>query len=204
MFHATLYYEQGRHFRWAIPVASLAVMMIPGLLVVGINRLWPGLGRPTPAQFTGRIQQVGKILRAGPGDPYAGKKLFASTCAGCHVLFAAGGHVGPDLTAYQRSDVEALVRNVVDPGAEVREGYEAFEVETKDERSLTGFIVERDERVVVLRGLDGQNVSLQRADIAELKAASASLMPEGLLDQMTGQQVRDLFAYLRSTQPLTK
>jgi len=38
-----LYYEQGRHFRWAVPVANPAVMMIPGLLVVGVNRLLPGL-----------------------------------------------------------------------------------------------------------------------------------------------------------------
>src|SRR3954447_13840204 len=46
VFHATLYYEQGRHFRWVVPVATLAVMMVPGLLVAGANRLRPGLVSP--------------------------------------------------------------------------------------------------------------------------------------------------------------
>ena len=53
-----------------------------------------------------------------------------------------------------------------------------------------------------LRGLDGQNVTLTRAEIQEMKAAGASLMPEGLLDAFDEKQVRDLFAYLSITQPL--
>ena len=75
-------------------------------------------------------------------------------------------------------------------------------VETKDERSLTGFLVARDPKLVVLRGLDGQNITLDPANILELKAAGMSLMPEGLLDPLSEQQIRDLFAYLRGTQPL--
>ncbi|MGP0063555.1 MAG: sulfatase-like hydrolase/transferase [Isosphaeraceae bacterium] len=43
VFHATLYYEQGRHFRWVVPVANLAVLMVPGLLIAVANRLRPGL-----------------------------------------------------------------------------------------------------------------------------------------------------------------
>ncbi len=42
LFHASLYYQQGRHFRWAVPLANLAILMIPGLLVAGMNRLRPG------------------------------------------------------------------------------------------------------------------------------------------------------------------
>ena len=54
----------------------------------------------------------------------------------------------------------------------------------------------------MLRSLDGQTISLPRKDITEMKAAGLSLMPEGLIDQLNDQQIRDLFAYLRSTQPL--
>src|SRR3954451_23256077 len=49
VFHATLYYEQGRHFRWIMPVASLAVMLIPGVAVAVLNRVRPGLIRFRPA-----------------------------------------------------------------------------------------------------------------------------------------------------------
>ena len=56
----------------------------------------------------------------------------------------------------------------------------------------------------MLRGLDGNNVVLRRGEISELKPAGLSLMPEGLLDGLAEQQVRDLFAYLRSSQPLNE
>ena len=75
-------------------------------------------------------------------------------------------------------------------------------METKDGRSLAGFLVEQDDRTIVLRGLDNQNVTLARADLEELKVAGMSLMPEGLMDGFNDEQTRALFAYLRSTQPL--
>ena len=167
-----------------------------------IPKLWPNAGRPTTETMQLQIQRLGGVLRAGKGDPYAGQKLFNSTCASCHTLFARGGHVGPDLTTYRRGDVEALLLHIVNPSAEIREGFENVLIETRDDRSLTGFLVERDPRIVVLRGLDGQNIVLEQKNIVEMRAAGLSLMPEGLLDAMTEQQARDLFAYLRSTQPL--
>ena len=168
-----------------------------------IDKQWPH-ARALSEDGEKKFRRYSDLVRNGAADPYSGKKLFLATCSGCHTLFAVGGNAGPDLTAYQRSDVNALLRAVIDPSAEIREGYEAFNVETKDERSLTGFIAARDERLVVLRGLDGQNISLARTNISEMKPSALSLMPEGLLDPLSDQQVRDLFAYLRSTQPLTK
>ena len=101
-----------------------------------------------------------------------------------------------------REDIDSLLLNIINPNAEIREGYENFLVTTKDGRVINGFLVEQAPQVVVLRGLDGQNVSLTRAEIADMKNAGVSLMPEGLLDAFDDQQVRDLFAYLRTTQPL--
>lgn len=163
---------------------------------------WPGAGRPSTAAMEEQIARLGRVVRAGRGDPYAGQKLFNAACAACHKLFARGGDVGPDLTSYQRSDVDTLLLHVVNPSAEIREGYENFQMETADGRSLTGFLVRRDERLVVMRGPDGQTVSVEAKDVVELRAAGLSLMPEGLLEGLEDQQVRDLFAYLRSTQPL--
>ena len=63
-------------------------------------------------------------------------------------------------------------------------------------------VPEQDNQTVVLRGLDGQDISLERKDIKTINAQGVSLMPAGLLTEYTDDQVRDLMAYLRSTQPL--
>ncbi len=112
--------------------------------------------------------------------------------------------MGPDLTSHNRGDAGALLLAIVNPSAEIREGYESFSVETRDGRTLGGFIVEQNAERVILRGLDGQSVVVGLEEIKDLKAAGVSLMPEGLLDGLAEQQVRDLFAYLRSSQPLNE
>jgi putative heme-binding domain-containing protein len=56
--------------------------------------------------------------------------------------------------------------------------------------------------VVVLRTVEGQTTAIPRDEIENLRALPISLMPEGLLKQLTEQQLRDLFAYVRATQPL--
>jgi putative heme-binding domain-containing protein len=95
-----------------------------------------------------------------------------------------------------------MLLNVVNPSAEIREGFENYVVRTADGRMLTGFIADQDTNVVVIRGADGQNLSLSRDEIEDLRASRTSLMPDGQLKPLSDQQIRDLFAYLRSTQPL--
>ena len=167
-----------------------------------LAKIWPNTGKPTTEDMEKRIHQLAGWIRDGTGDPYAGRTLFQNTCGNCHKLFGQGASVGPDLTTYNRSDLESMLLAIVNPSAEIREGFENFSIETKDDRSLSGFVVEQNNQTIVLRGLDNQNVILARSEIASLKPAGLSLMPDGLLDNFTEQQTRDLFAYLRSTQPL--
>ena len=148
------------------------------------------------------IARIMRVVNEGQGDPYAGKRLFTATCAACHRLFNQGGDIGPDLTSGNRSDVASLLLAIVNPGAEIREGYEFLNIATRDQRSLAGFIVERGDRRLILRGVDGQNVVLQQSEIASTSPAGMSLMPEGLTAWLDSQQIRDLLAYLRSSQPL--
>ena len=89
--------------------------------------------------------------------------------------------MGPDLTAYQRTDLPNLLLNIVNPNAEVREGYEAYLVGTRDGRELVGFLADQDDQVIVLRTGDGRTVTLPRAEVESREAAGGSLMPEGLL-----------------------
>ncbi|HTL59697.1 MAG TPA: PVC-type heme-binding CxxCH protein [Candidatus Limnocylindrales bacterium] len=167
-----------------------------------VRKLWKSGPKVTTAEMKDQIASYAALIRNGEGNPYEGRKLFGMSCGLCHTLFGQGGHIGPDLTPYKRDDLDTILLNIVNPNAEIREGYETYLVTTKDGRTLSGLLADKDTHVVVLRGLDGINQTLPLEQIEEMKSAGLSLMPEGLLNGLREQQVRDLFAYLRSAQPL--
>jgi putative membrane-bound dehydrogenase-like protein len=156
----------------------------------------------SPEVVRQQLEKLTAIMNTASGNPYQGKKLFLESCGKCHKLFDDGGNIGPNLTTYKRDDLRGMLLNVVSPSAEIREGFENYLVRTADGRTLNGFIADQDPQVVVLKGADGQSISLARDDIEDMKAVKISIMPEGQLKAFTDQQIRDLFAYLRSTQPL--
>ena len=168
------------------------------------RKIWGTEKRQTTGEMQVEIDRVAKILGAGSSSPYEGIKVFNMACATCHRLFNQGGQIGPDLTAFKRDDLPNMLLNIVNPNAEIREGYVNYLVTTKDGRALSGFLADEDKQVVVIRGIDGASITVPRAQIAEMKPAGFSLMPEGLLAGLDEQQTRDLFAYLRSAQPLVR
>lgn len=156
----------------------------------------------TTAEMLAQVESLKGVLSVGTGNPYNGRKLFMGNCGKCHLLFNQGGRIGPDLTGYKRDDIHTMLVNVVNPSAQIREGFENYVLITTDGRILTGFIADQDARVVVIKGADGQTTIIPRSDIEELAASPKSLMPEGALKDFKEQEIRDLFAYLRATQPL--
>ena len=151
-----------------------------------------------------RIENIRALLATKAGDAYKGEPLFMARCGVCHTLFFKGGKIGPDLTAYQRDDLGTMLVSIVDPNAEIREGFENYVITTKDGRALSGFLAERDANTVVLRGFDGIDIRLAQHDISEMKPTGVSLMPEGVTEGLTDDEIRHLFAYLRQSQPITK
>jgi len=196
--------DEGRINRDAVSQDALQKMRAYSnpRIVELLRKHWGKERVETTADMKRQIEQYAATIRNGAGDPYEGRKLFGMSCGLCHKLFGQGGQIGPDLTPYKRDELSTVLLNVVNPSAEIREGYETYLVSTKDGRTLSGFLADKDNRVVVLRGVDGVNMVLAQDQIAEMKSTGVSLMPVGLLNALTDQQVRDLFAYLRSTEPL--
>ncbi|MEZ6074374.1 MAG: c-type cytochrome [Pirellulaceae bacterium] len=156
-----------------------------------------------PADAQQRIEQVRDVLGEGTGNPYAGEALFMERCAACHKLFFKGGNVGPDLTPYQRGNLDTLLVSVISPSLEIREGFEYMTLITVDGRILTGFVVDQDNQIITLRVKAGEDIRIERKDVEDIAPVGRSLMPDGVLDGMTDQQLRDFFAYLRISQPIT-
>jgi putative heme-binding domain-containing protein len=183
-------------------IARKILLLGDDTLSASAREIWGDLGGESTEHLRQAVQRLEGIIAAGSGNPYTGKEIYLQSCGKCHTLFDSGGDVGPNLTSYQRGDLRSMLTAVVDPSAEVREGYETYLALMLDGRVVTGFLVDRDDRVVVLRGADGRNEVLPQDEIEELAGVPQSVMPAGLLDPLSDQQVRDLFAYLRSTQPL--
>ena len=166
------------------------------------EKLFGKISAASATELQGRIDQLVSVIAEASGNPYDGKQLYLKHCGKCHQLFTDGGNIGPNLTSYKRDDLQYMLLNVVNPSIAIREGFENYAVFTLDGRTLTGFVDDQDSRVVVLRGNDGQRTVINRDDIDEMQAIPRSIMPEGILKTLKEQEIRDLFAYLRVTQPL--
>ena len=145
-----------------------------------------------------QVEKYGKIYRAGgsqPGDARQGRAVFTRICQQCHTLFDTGGKVGPDLTGSNRGDLDYILQNMVDPNAVIPNDYRASTLETKDDRVITGIVQAQDDNSVTIITAN-ETVTVPRNEIRSLKQNELSMMPEGLLDALNEQEVRDLIYYL--------
>ena len=172
-------------------------------LLERLTKIYPVSGSIDLPKAKDLVARVIATIETGNGDPYAGKKLYMQHCGRCHTLFDSGGQIGPNLTGYQRDQLATLALNVVGPNLEVREGYQSYALLNDAGQLLTGFIEQDSPEQVTLRSVDGNSYTLERDRIESMKPQPQSLMPEGLLENLSEQEVRDLFAYLRSSQPLS-
>jgi putative heme-binding domain-containing protein len=166
------------------------------------TRLFGPVNVTSNAELHARIDRLASVIREGSGIPKPGKKIFERQCARCHLLFGQGGSVGPDLTTYRRDDLDSILLNIVNPSAEIREGFAGSIIAMTDGRILAGMIIDQDKNVIVIRDSTGHQTILDRDAIDTMRPCPNSIMPEGLLEPLAAQELRDLFAYLRSTQPL--
>ena len=149
------------------------------------------------------IQKVQAILaKSIKPNIRNGHALFKARCAACHVLHADGGDIGPSLTSYQREDLKTLLPSILDPSREIREGFENYILEVGDGRKLMGFLKTKNKRVVILQPAGGAPLTIAADQVLSLEPTRTSLMPPGLLNGLSEQELSDFFAYLRSPQPL--
>ncbi len=130
------------------------------------------------------------------GDVMRGRDLFASTCAKCHVPQPGRPRVGADLSGINNKTKEELLNSIMNPSAGIEARFVNYIVTTKDGRIEDGILANETPGAVTLRNAD-RDVTILRKNIAEIRASTISLMPEGYEKSLSKQQVADIIAYLR-------
>jgi putative heme-binding domain-containing protein len=132
--------------------------------------------------------------------PRNGRAIFKQHCGVCHRLDREGVNVGPDLFGIRNQPKEAILLHVIVPEHEIAPGFTAYEVETKDGRTLTGLIVADTPAAVTIRGGQGQEDTIARSNIASMSSHGLSLMPQEMEKNMSRQDMADLLAFLKGEQ----
>ncbi|MCA9193291.1 MAG: hypothetical protein KDB03_16080 [Planctomycetales bacterium] len=163
-----------------------------------VSELW-GEVRDSPQDKLAKMNELRRSLEAesvGDINLGAGRALFQQTCAKCHRLYGAGETIGPDLTGGNRHDLNYLLENIIDPSAVVSKNYRMSILLLKDDRIINGLIFSQTETLVEVQ-TQTDRLTISHDQIEQIKETGLSPMPDGLLDNMTNEQIRDLLAYLR-------
>jgi putative heme-binding domain-containing protein len=156
---------------------------------------------PQPTAAPSRDDALKQFAKASAlkGSAAAGRAIFQARCSACHKLGGIGNPVGPDLAALTDKSPGGLLIGTLDPNREVSEQYATFLVRLKSGITLAGMIADETANGFTLRGVDGKPQTILRADIAELKAAGRSLMPEGLESGLSLDEMANLLAFIANS-----
>src|SRR5262249_47279453 len=135
-------------------------------------------GAPSPDRK--KILDDYRDVAALPGDRVRGQAVFAKTCATCHALAQTGHAVGPDLVAVANKTPQYLLQEILDPNRNVDSRYISYVAVTKSGLSFTGLLASETASSITLRGPEGKQETILRADLDDLQSSGTSLMPVGL------------------------
>ena len=133
------------------------------------------------------------------GDPAKGETVFRRAdlnCLKCHAIGGAGGAVGPDLVSIGGSaQLDYLVESLLEPSKKIKENYHSLIVLTDEGRVLSGIKLRQTDSDLILRNVEDQEIRIPLDEIEQQKEAG-SLMPAGLIDELTRAELVNLVRFL--------
>ena len=148
-----------------------------------------------------KYEDVVKTALAVKGDAARGQALFLQqACAACHTVSESEPPKGPMLggiaTRYTRAE---LCESILKPGAKVSQGFETVWLKMKNKDEVEGFVVKESGDSVEVRNIAGVTAVLEKGSIAERQKREKSIMPDGLLNALTPEDLAAILAFLEST-----
>lgn len=136
-----------------------------------------------------------------------GEKIFnEATCAQCHVVAGQGQAVGPELTdvwVRWKGDSVGILREIIEPSHKIDPKYIVQKIVTVDGLVISGIVLsETNDSISILP--DPQSVEptvVAQEDIEDMMKSAVSIMPKGLMDRFTEDEIFELMAYLKSVAP---
>lgn len=151
-----------------------------------------------PAATSARGEVVRAFLPALKLTPdlARGEVVFRRECLTCHRMGAAGHDVGPNLNSIRHRSAEELLVHIFDPSRDVPPQFIGQTLQLRDGRILTGLITSENDTSLELLRAENARDTIFRRDVEEIISSEKSLMPEGMEQKLSQQDVADLVAYL--------
>ncbi len=138
----------------------------------------------------------------GNADADAGARVFfhpkVGTCSKCHRIDGRGADVGPDLSGIGRTDRRHILESILLPSNTVAPHYQGWHIETSNGKTRTGMLLHTQLDEYTYLDPQGNRFMVKTNDVVELRSVANSIMPDGLVDRLTDQEIRDLLAYLQA------
>jgi putative membrane-bound dehydrogenase-like protein len=145
-------------------------------------------------------EAAAKRALAARGSVARGKALFkAQSCSACHTDADGQALKGPHLVDIgKRYSAAELVESILRPSAKIAQGFETYLFEMNSGKQYLGFVVSMRARSVLIREATGVQRELKLAEVESRTIQKQSLMPDGLVANLTPEELADLVAYLQS------
>jgi putative membrane-bound dehydrogenase-like protein len=154
-------------------------------------------GRPPIADTGAWLNRL-----AGPGDIAAGRRVFFHSkvggCFRCHRVEGRGTDLGPDLSTIGRTERRSILESILQPSNQVAPSYQTWRLEMSDGKVYTAMLVNTYLDEYTYLDDKGRQFKVNTRDVTETRPLPTSIMPDGLADMLTDQELRDLLAYLCS------
>ena len=132
------------------------------------------------------------------GNRERGRSVFAKAkCVQCHRVGEEGQAVGPELTGIaKRFSKREILESILYPSHIISDQYASKKVLTLDGESYTGMLSDSTDQTLQLRDSNNQLLVIEEANVDQILPSSSSIMPAGLLDESSLQEISDLMSYL--------
>lgn len=139
-------------------------------------------------------------LLEGPADPDRGRRIFysnVSLCSTCHAVEGRGGDLGPDLSNVGKSkDRKGLIRSILLPSEAMSPEWQGWYIAMKAGTRYDGRQIDVGYDDIKLYTQAAGFIKVKKADVSEYGMSETSLMPNGLEQRLTNQDLKDLLAFL--------